>query len=138
MTVSDAKDLAAIAAAAYRLCRAGGANVQQELWPAMQYRKPILPLRLAETDFPEGVEYILAARQYVDLLDLKQEQWLPEVLRALALLADEREQRIQGDRSAEKTELVLARAGLSNEQIAVAVGKNYDAVRKTITRARAA
>jgi len=56
----------------------------------------------------------------------------------LALLADEREQRIQGDRSAEKTELVLARAGLSNEQIAVAVGKNYDAVRKTITRARAA
>jgi hypothetical protein len=89
MTVSDAKDLAAIAAAAYRLCRAGGANVQQELWPAMQYRKPILPLRLAETDFPEGVEYILAARQYVDLLDLKQEQWLPEVLRALALLADE-------------------------------------------------
>jgi hypothetical protein len=63
--------------------------VQQELWPAIQYRKPILPLRLAETDFPEGVEYILAARQYVDRLDLKQEQWLPEVLRARALLADE-------------------------------------------------
>jgi len=79
-------------------CAAGGcansaapaaSNVQQELRLAMQYRKPILPLRLAETDFPEGVEYILAARQYVDLLDLKQEQWLPEVLRALALLADE-------------------------------------------------
>jgi hypothetical protein len=56
----------------------------------------------------------------------------------LALLADEREHRIQGDRAAEKTELVLARAGLSNEQIAAAVGKNYDAVRKAITRARAA
>lgn len=56
----------------------------------------------------------------------------------LALLADEREHRIQSDRTAEKTELVLARAGLSNEQIAAAVGKNYDAVRKTITRARGA
>ncbi|HEX6681099.1 MAG TPA: hypothetical protein VF063_10670 [Gaiellaceae bacterium] len=56
----------------------------------------------------------------------------------LALLADEREHRVKGDRSAEKTELVLARAGLSIEQIAAAVGKNYDAVRKAITRARAA
>jgi len=89
MTVSDAKDLAAIAAAAYRLCRAGGANVQQELWPAMQYRKPILPLRLAETDFPEGVEYILAARQYVDLLELPQAAWLPLVLIAIERLGDQ-------------------------------------------------
>jgi DNA-directed RNA polymerase specialized sigma24 family protein len=56
----------------------------------------------------------------------------------LALLADEREHRIQGDLSPEKTELVLARAGLSNEQIAAAIGKNSDAVRKTITRAKAA
>lgn len=56
----------------------------------------------------------------------------------LALLADEREHRIKGDRTAEKTELVLARAGLTIDQIAAAVGKNYDAVRKAITRARAA
>jgi DNA-directed RNA polymerase specialized sigma24 family protein len=55
----------------------------------------------------------------------------------LALMADEREHRIQGDRTAEKTEVVLARAGLSIEQIAAALGKNYDAVRKTIARARA-
>jgi hypothetical protein len=34
------------------------------------------------------MEYILAGRQWVELLNLPQEEWLPRVLHALARLAD--------------------------------------------------
>jgi len=56
----------------------------------------------------------------------------------LALLVDAREQRIQGDRDALKTELVLARVGMSTDDISTVMGKNKDAVRKSISRATAA
>lgn len=54
----------------------------------------------------------------------------------LALLADERENRTKDDKSAEKTEVLLANAGVPIDGIAAAVGKKRDAVRKTISRAR--
>jgi hypothetical protein len=63
-------------------------NVQQELRLALQYRKPILPLKLEDAQFPAGMEYILAGRQWVELLNLPQDEWLPRVLHALARLAD--------------------------------------------------
>jgi DNA-directed RNA polymerase specialized sigma24 family protein len=56
----------------------------------------------------------------------------------LALLVEEREQRIENDRDAIKTELVLSRVGMSSDDIAAIMGKNRDAVRKAISRARAA
>jgi hypothetical protein len=61
-------------------------NVRQELRLAMQYDKLVLPLLLAETAYPSEVEYVLAGRQWVEVFDQPAEAWLPEVLRALALL----------------------------------------------------
>lgn len=56
----------------------------------------------------------------------------------LAMLVVDREDRLgsvqNGD--ARKTELVLATAGLQAPEIAPLVGKNVDAVRKTIQRGR--
>jgi DNA-directed RNA polymerase specialized sigma24 family protein len=54
----------------------------------------------------------------------------------LALLVDEREARVAGEKKAEKTEVLLAGAGLSAPEIASLVGKNTDAVRKAIQRGR--
>jgi DNA-directed RNA polymerase specialized sigma24 family protein len=55
----------------------------------------------------------------------------------LALLVDERENRPSSeDRAMRKTEAVLANAGLSIEEIAMVTGKNYNAVRMAIARAR--
>jgi DNA-directed RNA polymerase specialized sigma24 family protein len=52
----------------------------------------------------------------------------------LALLAEERER--NAGAGAAKIEVVLARAGLSNEEIAKVIGKNAEAVRKAIERAK--
>jgi DNA-directed RNA polymerase specialized sigma24 family protein len=54
----------------------------------------------------------------------------------LALLVDEREARVAEEKNAEKTEVLLAKAGLAAPEIAPLVGKNADAVRKTIQRGR--
>lgn len=56
----------------------------------------------------------------------------------LALLIDEREERTLGDNSAAKTEILLAQAGLSIEEIATVTGKKYDTVRMAITRGKKA
>ena len=56
------------------------------------------------------------------------------MLGVLALLIDEREQRIGNDKSAERTEVLLARVGLSVDDIAAAMGKKRDAVRMIIAR----
>jgi hypothetical protein len=56
------------------------------------------------------------------------------MLGVLALLIDEREQRNGNDKSAERTEVLLARVGLSADDIAAAMGKKRDAVRMMIAR----
>jgi hypothetical protein len=56
------------------------------------------------------------------------------MLGVLALLIDEREQRIGNDKSAERTEVVLGRVGVSVDDIAAAMGKKRDAVRMMIAR----
>ena len=55
----------------------------------------------------------------------------------LALLVAQREEQL-GTEGAEsrKTEVILASAGLQANEIAPLVGKNYDAVKKTIQRGR--
>jgi DNA-directed RNA polymerase specialized sigma24 family protein len=59
------------------------------------------------------------------------------VLGILALLVEEREQRVAGDKDATKIEVLLARAGLSNADIAAVTGKSANAIRVTLHRARA-
>jgi DNA-directed RNA polymerase specialized sigma24 family protein len=55
----------------------------------------------------------------------------------LALLVEDREKRVNGDKDATKIEILLDRAGLSNEDIAAVTGKNANAVRVAIQRAKA-
>lgn len=55
----------------------------------------------------------------------------------LALLVEEREGRVEDDRSVRKVEPLLADAGLSIEDIVAVTGKKPDAVRKSIQRDRA-
>ena len=54
----------------------------------------------------------------------------------LALLVEQREERSQKDTAVEKVEVVLSRAGLSHDEIAVVTGKKADAIRKAIARAK--
>lgn len=55
----------------------------------------------------------------------------------LALLIDERTERTRNDKDAVRTEVLLAGAGLSIEEIAAVTGRKYDAVRMAIARGRA-
>lgn len=55
----------------------------------------------------------------------------------LALLVDEREERLKESKLAKKTEVLLGAAGLSVEDIAAATGKNPGAVRMAIRRGQA-
>lgn len=67
---------------------------------------------------------------------LPQEKVLAGVL---AILVAEREERLNGadeKNKPAKTELLLANAGLSPNEIAQLMGKNLDAVRKAIQRGR--
>ncbi|MHB8577955.1 MAG: TIR domain-containing protein, partial [Dehalococcoidia bacterium] len=62
-------------------------NVRQELRLALQYKKPILPLLLEPTTFPGEVEYVLAGRQWIEVLDHAEDDWFPQVLAAVRRLA---------------------------------------------------
>ena len=55
----------------------------------------------------------------------------------LAMLVDEREDRNKDDKKAAKTEVLLANAGLTVEDIQALTGKKPDAIRKAIQRGRA-
>jgi hypothetical protein len=54
----------------------------------------------------------------------------------LALLVDARESRVKDDKDAAKTEVLLDNAGLSLDDIAAVMGKNYDAIRVSLQRSR--
>lgn len=54
----------------------------------------------------------------------------------LALLIDEREERTRDRKDVAKTEVLLANAGLSIDEIAAATGKKYDTVRMAISRGK--
>lgn len=61
----------------------------------------------------------------------------PAIAGILALLVDGRERALADEKSATKTEILLANAGMSIGAICLVTGKKYDAVRKAITRGRA-
>jgi DNA-directed RNA polymerase specialized sigma24 family protein len=54
----------------------------------------------------------------------------------LALLVDARESRVKDDKEASKTEVLLAQAGLSIDEIASLMGKKYDAIRVSLNRSK--
>lgn len=54
----------------------------------------------------------------------------------VALLAAERDERLSASETPRRSEVVLAQAGLSAQQIANLLGKNYAAVAKTLQRAK--
>jgi hypothetical protein len=54
----------------------------------------------------------------------------------LALLIDARESRVKDDKEAAKTEVLLAQAGLSIDEIASLMGKKYDAIRVSLNRSK--
>lgn len=58
------------------------------------------------------------------------------MLGILVLLADDRERRLSEPSDPPKTEVVLARAGLTAPEIAKLMGKTVDAVRKTLQRSK--
>ena len=60
----------------------GSKNVRQELRLALHDDKPVLPLLLEVTDFPAEVEYVLAGRQWVEVLAREPEKWFADVLGA--------------------------------------------------------
>ncbi|HEX2172547.1 MAG TPA: AAA family ATPase, partial [Dehalococcoidia bacterium] len=61
-------------------------NVQQEIQLAWEHNKALLPLLLDVASYPDEVAYVLTGRQWVDVLDLPEDVWLPRALQALARL----------------------------------------------------
>lgn len=71
-------------------------NVRQEIQLAWRYGRPILPLRLEDVTFPDGLAYWLEGAQWVDLFDQPATAWLPRVEAALARFAAEDDARSPG------------------------------------------
>src|ERR1700738_3682882 len=70
---------------------AASPNVQQEIQLAWENHRPLVPLLLESTHFPETMEYALAGRQWVEVLDRPEDTWLAVVLRALSGLGVQRQ-----------------------------------------------
>src|SRR5205814_3017195 len=52
----------------------GSRNVQQEIQVAWEHDRPILPLTLESTTIPDDVEYALAGRQWIEVLDRSEDE----------------------------------------------------------------
>ena len=61
-------------------------NVQRELQLALDHQRPILPLVLERAEIPDAIAYGLAGVQQVHVGERSERDWLPEALRALAVL----------------------------------------------------
>ena len=58
-------------------------NIKQEIQLGWKYQRPYLPILLEPTTIPEDIEYWLEGWQWVDVSGRPENEWLPEVLRAL-------------------------------------------------------
>jgi class 3 adenylate cyclase len=58
-------------------------NVQQEIQLAWESRRPIVPLRLSDDRPPAAIQYALAGRQWIEILDRLEAEWLSAILRGL-------------------------------------------------------
>ena len=61
-------------------------NVRQEVALAWKLERPVLPLLLQPAAVPDDLAYWLEAAQWIEVLDRAEDDWLPEVLRALRRL----------------------------------------------------
>ena len=55
----------------------------------------------------------------------------------LALMIEEREERLDGNKDAVKVEVLLATLGFTNEDIRAVTGKNLNTIKTTLHRAKA-
>jgi non-specific serine/threonine protein kinase len=62
-------------------------NVQQEVQLAFETRRPILPLLLAPTGLPDAVRYALTGRQWIELGERVEAEWLPRLIGAIRAVA---------------------------------------------------
>jgi len=60
--------------------------VNREVQVAGQQNKPFLPLLLEKISYPDQMRLFLSAYQWIDMLNIPPEDWLPLVLRALHLM----------------------------------------------------
>jgi DNA-binding response OmpR family regulator len=58
-------------------------NVRQEVQLAWESHRPIVPLRLSDDRPPEAIQYALAGRQWIEVHERAEREWLPAVLRGL-------------------------------------------------------
>ncbi len=63
-------------------------NVNQEILLAWKYEKPYLPLLLAPISFPEQIEYWVAGRQWIEILEHPPEVWVPRVQESFRTVTD--------------------------------------------------
>jgi predicted ATPase len=61
----------------------GSRNVQQEIQLAWEHERPLFPILLEPVTLPESVEYALVGRQWIEVRDRSQAEWLPQALAAL-------------------------------------------------------
>jgi non-specific serine/threonine protein kinase len=61
-------------------------NVAQEVQLAWERRRPLVPLLLEEVHLPRAIEYALAGRQWLEILDRPDDAWLSQVIEALGNL----------------------------------------------------
>ncbi|HLZ08351.1 MAG TPA: toll/interleukin-1 receptor domain-containing protein [Chloroflexota bacterium] len=61
-------------------------NVQQEIQLAWEHERKLLPILVERSQLPSAVEYALAGRQWVEMLDQPEAIWLTELVRALQVL----------------------------------------------------
>lgn len=58
-------------------------NVRQELQIAWEENHPILPLLLEPIEFPDAISYFMRGRQWIELNDRPQAEWLAEMTAAI-------------------------------------------------------
>ncbi|HET9662272.1 MAG TPA: TIR domain-containing protein [Thermomicrobiales bacterium] len=58
-------------------------NVRQELQLAWEENRPILPLLLESIEFPDSISYFLRGRQWIDVANRPQAEWLAEITAAI-------------------------------------------------------
>ncbi|CAA9538149.1 MAG: hypothetical protein AVDCRST_MAG73-1622 [uncultured Thermomicrobiales bacterium] len=63
-------------------------NVRQELQLAWDLAKPILPLLVELTDYPDAVAYFLHGRQWVEVAGRSEAEWVADTVKGLRLLAE--------------------------------------------------
>jgi predicted ATPase len=61
----------------------GSRNIQQEIQLAWEHERPLFPFLLEPVTLPESVEYALVGRQWIEVLDRSEAEWLPQALAAL-------------------------------------------------------